>query len=634
MHTIPLRSWIPLAGGALAACQGAVGSDASMTAAPACAVHAPMAAPPRALANDQRVPAGRAIGDTVAADLDIRTATLLPEGEAGPHLVIAGFGEAGGPTLVPGPLVRAPAGTTVRATICNTLLDTVWVIGLAARGDTVTVPPGVRVPATFGVDQPGFREYRGLTRSPSGGLRPAGPTGQLAGGVVVDGAHAWGDRIFVITDWAPPPGDAEDQPFALLINGRSWPHTERLRYAIGDTARWIVINASPVEHPMHLHGFHFTVLARTDALRDSVYAADRRRLAVTETLLPGQNMAMEWVPERGGRWLFHCHIASHMGDVQRYNMLGQERPEPATLHTERHAERGMAGLVMGIEVEGDPAAGLAGASAADTLRLTARPLAVAEGEEPAYAYAIDGRPAVAPAGNAPAAAVAPGPPIVLTRGRSTAVTIVNRLPVATAVHWHGLEIESYFDGVPGWTGDGRRTTPMIMPGDSFPVRLMPPRAGTFIYHSHADEGVQLTRGLVGPLLVLEPGRTYDPRTDHVLLFSVAGSGADAPVVANGGSTPAVVLEAGRTHRIRIINITAEDLVSLEIRDGEELMEWTVAARDGADLPAALTFPAPAALLTGPGQTVDVLLAPTRAADLRLVVRSYNDFETILRVRQP
>src|SRR5690606_15955271 len=167
----------------------------------------------------------------------------------------------------------------------------------SADDDTATVPPGIRLTIAFPLAATGMTVYRGLTRAPSGGFRPAGPTGQLAGAVVVDGKERWGDRVLVITHWAPPPGDAENQPFALLVDGRSWPHTERLRYDVGDTARWIVVNASPVEHPMHLHGFHFLVTARSNQALDSIYPADRRRLAVTETLLQDESMALEWVPE-------------------------------------------------------------------------------------------------------------------------------------------------------------------------------------------------------------------------------------------------------------------------------------------------------------------------------------------------
>ena len=47
------------------------------------------------------------------------------------------------------------------------------------------------------------------------------------------------------------------------------------------------------------------------------------------------------------------------------------------------------------------------------------------------------------------------------------------------------------------------------PGDSFTVLMTPPRAGTFIYHTHADELAQLTGGLYGALLVIPAHTTRD-----------------------------------------------------------------------------------------------------------------------------
>src|SRR5262249_2126413 len=95
-----------------------------------------------------------------------------------------------------------------------------------------------------------------------------------------------------------------------------------------------------------------------------------------------------------------------------------------------------------------------------------------------------------------------GPPLVITRGERTAITVHNELKEATAVHWHGLEIESYYDGVPLWDGTAQHAAPYIAPGHSFTAYMTPPRAGTFIYHTHWNDVRQLTGGLYGALLVL------------------------------------------------------------------------------------------------------------------------------------
>ncbi len=612
-----------LVASAVGACDASRGPTARAETL-ACSLHDP-AATRVAASDDQTVPAGVRFADTLDVQLTIGPSTLLPEGETGPRLDVLTFGDGHTGPSVPGPLVRAPVGTTVLARVCNTHPDTVWLVGLADRGDTVAAPPGVTTESVFTLDAAGVRVYRGMTREDTI-IRPFGPTASLAGAVVADGTERWGDRVLVITDWAP---ETSGDRFALMINGRSWPQTERLRYDVGDTARWLVVNASPVEHPMHLHGFHFLVTARANAVYDSIYPAERRRLAVTELLRVYESMAIEWVPERGGRWLFHCHIASHMDDVQRAFMLGVE-PEPAVMHADHHAERAMAGLVLGIEVTGEPADGLAGGPATRRERLVVndRPDVYPDGD-PGLGYVLQ-------RGDEPAedSIVVPGPPIVLTRGEPAEVVVVNRTPDPTAVHWHGLEIESFYDGVPGWTGDDRRTTPLIAPGDSFVVRLAPPRAGTFIYHSHADELRQLGSGLFGAVLVLEPGEAFDPSTDHVLVFSMAGPNLEiAPIVANNGRDPVLELQAGVPHRIRIINITADDLVEMEIFEGETPVPWHVLALDGADVGPIHQGEHAAFLVTGPGETADVEIVP-RGGDLRLVVRSFNEFESVVRVRPP
>jgi FtsP/CotA-like multicopper oxidase with cupredoxin domain len=120
----------------------------------------------------------------------------------------------------------------------------------------------------------------------------------------------------------------------------------------------------------------------------------------------------------------------------------------------------------------------------------------------------------------------PGPTLALTKGEPVEITLVNQLPEATAIHWHGMELDSFYDGVHGWSGAGTRVTTMIEPGASFVVRFTPPQSGTFMYHTHLHDRVQLTSGLYGAMIVLEPGETLDEGTDHVV---VIGRGGPQPV---------------------------------------------------------------------------------------------------------
>ncbi|MFQ3294440.1 MAG: FtsP/CotA-like multicopper oxidase with cupredoxin domain [Natrialbaceae archaeon] len=90
----------------------------------------------------------------------------------------------------------------------------------------------------------------------------------------------------------------------------------------------------------------------------------------------------------------------------------------------------------------------------------------------------------------------PGSEIRVTEGDVVKAEVTNDLRDGTSVHWHGLPVANPMDGVPDVTQDA------IAPGDSFTYTFRAKPAGTYFYHSHA--GLQLDRGLMGPLIIEEP----------------------------------------------------------------------------------------------------------------------------------
>jgi FtsP/CotA-like multicopper oxidase with cupredoxin domain len=233
-------------------------------------------------------------------------------------------------------------------------------------------------------------------------------------------------------------------------------------------------------------------------------------------------------------------------------------------------------------------------------------------------------------GGAPAS-----PTLYLTRGEPVSITVVNRLREPTTVHWHGIELESYHDGVAGFGGYGRRLAPIIAPGDSFEARFTPPRAGTFMYHSHVNEPRQHRAGLAGALIVRDAARP-DSAEDVVLLLKSARAGPRAPVVleVNGRSDPdTTVLRAGRRYRLRLISIAVgnpaatvwitarRDSAFQRPRDDTLLVRWRPLAKDGADLPERERTPRLARQVIGMGETYDFELVPERRGDLRVEVRA-------------
>jgi FtsP/CotA-like multicopper oxidase with cupredoxin domain len=225
---------------------------------------------------------------------------------------------------------------------------------------------------------------------------------------------------------------------------------------------------------------------------------------------------------------------------------------------------------------------------------------------------------------APESALVPGPALVLERGHPVRITVVNRLSEPTAVHWHGIELMSYPDGVPGWSGSGNRLLQAIAPGDSFAAESTPPRAGTFIYHSHANELTQIQGGLYGALVVVEPGATLDTATNRLVVVGGLARHDSAFGVVNGRLDPAPMeLLAGRTYRFRLINIgDARTYFALRRAESDtSLVAWRAVAKDGADLPPSQAVARTERLLTGPGETADFEFRPEAPGKLALELDS-------------
>jgi FtsP/CotA-like multicopper oxidase with cupredoxin domain len=594
--------------------------------------------------NDNRRPAGRLAERVLTLRLEVREGLLYPEEDDGPSVPALAFAEVGKVLQVPGPLIRVRQGTEVRVSIRNPTDSAIAVFGLQADPGGVVplhIPAGATRDVRFRADRPGTYYYWGTVGGRGMEERDWWES-QLSGALVVDpSGGAADDRIFVIGNWFRPagwnhsPGAVPDSTArdveTMVINGRSWPHTERLDFDQGEAVRWRWVNATASSHPMHLHGFYFNVESRGNAHTQRTYRGDARPFVVTELMLPGETIGMSWVPERPGNWLFHCHFAFH---VSHHLALPRDAEIPAATGAGAHASHDaaaaphrMSGLVLALAVRPAPGARapVAAAAAPREIRLLAQ-------TAPARFRKIAGMGYVVQEGGAEPARDSiqlPGPMLVLRRGEPVRITVVNHLREATAVHWHGMELESFSDGVPGWSGTPGRIMPPIAPGDSFAAEFVPPRAGTFIYHTHSNEQLQLGSGLYGPMLVVDPDQPYDPELDRV--FVVGGSGPSdslpefdfqSPGVVNGSAAPPPVeLRAGTRYRLRFININPDWRVIFSLMSDSALASWRPVAKDGADLPASQRGERPAYLLTGPGETADFEFAPAAPGELRLEVKT-------------
>jgi FtsP/CotA-like multicopper oxidase with cupredoxin domain len=217
----------------------------------------------------------------------------------------------------------------------------------------------------------------------------------------------------------------------------------------------------------------------------------------------------------------------------------------------------------------------------------------------------------------------PGPVLELKRGEPVRILVKNNLEEPSGVHWHGLEIESFPDGVAGFSGIGDKIMPPIPPGGSFAAEFTPPRSGTFPYHSHLHEMRQIGSGMYGAIIVSDAPR--DTTRDHLI---VAGGGG-LPVfykqgpsflLVNGSLSPSPIhMTIGDTNRVRIVSIHADEILHVRFGSESAVARWRPLARDGADLPMALRSTRAAHLSMGPGETADFTYLPTQPGKMMLEV---------------
>ena len=119
----------------------------------------------------------------------------------------------------------------------------------------------------------------------------------------------------------------------------------------------------------------------------------------------------------------------------------------------------------------------------------------------------------------------PGPTIEVVEGDRVRIFVTNKLPEHTSIHWHGQRLPNGMDGVTGLTQPG------IEPGKTFVYEFIAKRPGTFMYHPHADEMVQMAMGMMG-FWITHPKEPALHRVDRDFCFLL-----NAYDIAPGRATP-------------------------------------------------------------------------------------------------
>jgi FtsP/CotA-like multicopper oxidase with cupredoxin domain len=122
----------------------------------------------------------------------------------------------------------------------------------------------------------------------------------------------------------------------------------------------------------------------------------------------------------------------------------------------------------------------------------------------------------------------PGPTIEAVEGDRVRLFVTNRLPEHTTIHWHGMLLPSGMDGV------GGLTQTQIPVGKTYVYEFDLKKSGTFMYHPHADEMVQMAMGMMG-LFIVHPKDPTQYRVDRDFAFLINAydidPGARTPKVA-------------------------------------------------------------------------------------------------------
>lgn len=210
----------------------------------------------------------------------------------------------------------------------------------------------------------------------------------------------------------------------------------------------------------------------------------------------------------------------------------------------------------------------------------------------------------------------PGPALKANVGDTLVVRLTNNLSEPTMIHWHGLRIPAAMDG----TGAVQKP---IEPGEVFEYRFVLPDAGTFWYHSHYNETVQLERGMYGALIVEDPN---DPKTDGEKIFMIDDMKLDREqqfttptwyiprvierhdgregdtLLINGKENSEIEINAGQTERWRFINSSSARYFVLYLGG----KEFQIIGTDGGLLEHPRTV---TEVLITPGERVDIAAGP-------------------------
>jgi manganese oxidase len=204
-----------------------------------------------------------------------------------------------------------------------------------------------------------------------------------------------------------------------------------------------------------------------------------------------------------------------------------------------------------------------------------------------------------------------GPTIEAVEGDRVRIYVTNNLPENTSIHWHGVLVPSGMDGVAGLSQKN------IEPGETYKYEFKLRQHGTYMYHSHSDDMIQIALGMMG-MFIIHPRTPTGPKADRdfVLMSSEwridVGTRRPVPIemtdfnvlTFNGRSFPGtapLVAKYGDRVRIRFGNLSPMEHHPIHLHG----FYWKITEMDGLQVPETAQEP---------GSTVLVAVGQTRTVE--------------------
>jgi manganese oxidase len=185
-----------------------------------------------------------------------------------------------------------------------------------------------------------------------------------------------------------------------------------------------------------------------------------------------------------------------------------------------------------------------------------------------------------------------GPTIEAVEGDRVRIYVTNKLPESTSIHWHGLLVPSGMDGVAGLSQKA------IEPGETYKYEFKLRQHGTYMYHSHSDDMIQIALGMMG-MFIIHPRTPTGPKADRdfVLMSSEwridVGTRRPVPIemtdfnvlTFNGRAFPGtapLVAKYGDRVRIRFGNLSPMEHHPIHLHG----FYWNITEMDGLQVPEA------------------------------------------------